>query len=652
MVKKTFDIQNYDRIIIMIQLINISKTYAQKTLYSDTTLVLKPGERVGLVGSNGSGKTTLLQIIAGNVSPDAGEIALSKGFRIGMLEQEFSLDTEQTVLAMLKQSVFDYEADIEDLKKKISEETDQTKLQRYMGIYSELEHKFELSGGYDVEYKCKKILGGLGFTEEMMYRSCTKFSGGQRMRIAIARLLLAPLDGILLDEPTNHLDLPSLIWFESFLQSYPGLIVMVSHDQTLLNNVVNKIAEISNGKITTYDGNYDRYCDQKERRLANLRAAKLQQDKNRAQTERFIERFRAKNTKAKQVQSKIKELEKEEIIQLPDDEQRLSFDFVQPERTGYEVIKVENISKSYGFLQVLDKFAMSIKRGEKIALTGKNGTGKSTLLKIMAGAIEPDNGTVRLGANVQVGYFSQIHAEQLDPNNSIMDEMDKLRGFRPPTDVRKLLGNFFFTGDDVFKKIGVLSGGEKSRVLLARLLLSPANFLLLDEPTNHLDIPTQSVLINAIKSFEGTICFVSHDRYLINHVTTRLFDFEDDGISEYPGTYEEYQAWKAKQIDPNADDEEKNVSVRKEQKRKEAEDRNYRYKHRKIYDDKIAKIEEELEQFMDRQTQIEAQLADPSTYKDEAAAKEITEQYKIVKDTIERLTEQWEQLSIEREKWL
>ncbi|MDX9701601.1 MAG: ABC-F family ATP-binding cassette domain-containing protein [Candidatus Auribacterota bacterium] len=637
----------------MIQLINISKSYSQRTLYENSTLVLKPGERVGLVGSNGSGKTTLLQIIAGHIAPDAGEIAVSKGFRIGMLEQEFSLDTDQSALAMLKHSVFDNESDIEDLKKKISEETDPVKLARYMELYSDLEQKFELGGGYDLEHKCKKILGGLGFTEEMMNRPCNQFSGGQRMRISIAKLLLAPLDGILLDEPTNHLDLPALIWFESFLQAYPGLLVMVSHDQTLLNNVVNKIAEISNGKITTYDGNYERYCDMKERRLQNLKSAKIQQEKDRARTERFIERFRAKNTKAKQVQSKIKELEKEQEIRLPDDERHIDFDFVQPERSGYEVIKLEDISKRYGSLHVLDRFSLSIKRGEKIALTGKNGTGKSTLLKIMAGILEPDNGKVRLGANVQLGYFSQIHAEQLDINNSIMDEMEKLRGFRPPTEVRKLLGNFFFTGDDVFKKIGVLSGGEKSRVLLARLLLSPANLLLLDEPTNHLDIPTQSVLIEAIKNFSGTVCFVSHDRYLINHVTTRLYDFEEEGIAEYPGNYEEYQAWKAKQLDVNSQDtEDRAVCARKDQKRKEAEDRNYRYKYRKQYDEQIAQIEKQLEAKMDMQSAIETQLADPATYKDEQTAKGITEQYKLVKDEIEHLTAQWEKLSIEREQWL
>ena len=487
-----------------------------------------------------------------------------------------------------------------------------------------------------------------------MYRKSTHFSGGQRMRIGLAKLLASPYDAILLDEPTNHLDLPSLLWFENYLRSYPGLIVIISHDQTLLNNIVNKVVEISNKKVTVYHGNYDQYREQKSLIIEQLEAAKKQYQRERKETERFIERFRYKNTKSKQVQSRIKNLEKtEKDFDIPKDESEIKFSFSQPERSGYEVAKVNSVSKSFGALKVLDNFSFELKRGEKVAITGKNGTGKSTLMKIMADIIAADSGSVKLGTNVKIGYFSQIHAEQLNLENSILDEMESIRGAKSTTDVRKLLGRFFFTGDDVFKKIGLLSGGEKSRVLLTRLLLSPSNFLLLDEPTNHLDIPSQTVIIEALKIFTGTVCFVSHDRYLINNVATRLLDFEEDGIHEYPGTYNEYKAWREQNIlNAEPDDDEKSVNKRKEQKRQEAEERNLKYKKRKVYDEQIESIEIQLEELMDEESEIEQKLGDPLIYKNEDKAKYVTDRYKTVKQQIENLTHKWEELSIEREKLL
>ena len=633
---------------------NISKRFSHTLLYENCSFNLKSGERIGLVGANGCGKTTLLNIIAGAQSPDSGEIAVSKNFRIGILEQEFEVATNKTVLETVKESVFKNELDIDHLREKISAEKNPAQLEALLKIYSGLEAEFEASGGYNIENNCKKILSGLGITEEMMYRKSTHFSGGQRMRIGLAKLLASPFDAILLDEPTNHLDLPSLLWFENYLRSYPGLIVIISHDQTLLNNIVTKVVEISNRKITVYHGNYQKYREQKSLVIEQLESAKKQYERERKETERFIERFRYKNTKAKQVQSRLKNLEKtEQDFDIPKEESQIKFSFPQPERSGYEVVKVNRVDKRYGDIKVLENFSFEIKRGEKIAVTGKNGTGKSTLMKIMAGIIKADCGSVSLGTNVKVGYFSQIHAEQLNLNNTIIDEMESIRGARSTTDVRKLLGRFFFTGDDVFKKIAVLSGGEKSRVLLTRLLLSASNFLLLDEPTNHLDIPSQSVIIEALKNFTGTVCFVSHDRYLINNIATRLLDFEENGVCDYPGTYDEYKSWQERNLSQSEfNDDQKAVNKRKEQKRQEAEERNLKYKKRKVYDERIAEIELKLETSMEEETELEQQLGDPDIYKDEDKAKYITDRYKTVKQQIENLTHKWEELSLEREKLL
>ncbi len=636
----------------MIQLINISKQFGEKILYRDASLTIKPSEKVGLVGSNGSGKTTLLNIIAQQISIDSGEIAISKGFRIGVLEQEFHMDENKSVIDEVKDSIFEYGKEIDQLKISIASEKDPQKLKHLMRMYEDLEHKFHTHGGYEIEANCRKILGGLGFSEEMILRKCGYFSGGQRMRIAIAKLLASPLDALMLDEPTNHLDLPSLLWFEEYIKSYEGMVIVISHDRVFLNNIVNKIAEISNQKITTYTGNYDEYVEAKSAYIEKLEATQKNLLKQREKTERFIERFRAKNTKSSQVQSRIKMLEKQIMIDIPEAERTIDFSFPQPERSGYEVIKMNKICKSYGLNIILDDINLSIKRGEKVAIIGKNGTGKSTLVKIMAGIIESDSGTFSLGVNVNVGYFSQVHVEQLDESISIMEEMEKIRGNKAPTDVRKLLGVFFFTGDDVFKKIGLLSGGEKSRVLLARMLLSPSNFLILDEPTNHLDMATQSVLIEALDEFSGTICFVSHDRYLINNVATRMIVFDDNGITDFPGNYDEYTRWKKEEENKSPNQKDKNTNIRKDEKRKEAQERNIKYKYRKEYDDKILHIESELEKLMKEEDSLNKELADTANYKNQEKIKFITERYKTVKEEINCLTTKWEEYSLERERWL
>jgi len=635
----------------MIQLISISKQYGEKILYKDASLTLKPGERVGLVGSNGSGKTTLLNIISQQISVDSGEIAIPKEFRIGILEQEFRMNENKSVIDEVKDSIFEFGKEIETVKDSVASEQDPVKLKRLMRQYEELEHKFHAHGGYEIEATCKKILGGLGFSEEMINRKCGCFSGGQRMRIAIAKLLASPLDALLLDEPTNHLDLPALLWFEEYIKSYEGMVVVISHDRVFLNNIVSKIVEISNQKINSYHGNFDQYLETKTALIEKLESTQKNLLKQREKTERFIERFRYKNTKSSQVQSRIKMLEKQIQIDVPKEEKNIEFTFPQPERCGYEVIKLAKICKSYGQNTVLTNIDLTVKRGEKIAVIGKNGTGKSTLIKIMAGIIAPDSGAVSLGVNVKTGYFSQVHVEQLDQSLTIMEEMEKIRGAKSPTEIRRLLGVFFFTGDDVFKKIALLSGGEKSRVLLARMLLSPSNLLILDEPTNHLDMPTQSVLIDALREFTGTICFVSHDRYLINNIATRLIAFDENSITDFPGNYDEFMQWKKGTQADYSIQKDKNTNLRKDEKRKEAHERNIKYKYRKQYDEKIAQIETELEQLMNEEDKLTSELADTGNYKNQDKIKYITERYKTVKEEIKNLTEKWEEYSLEREKW-
>ncbi|MCB1196510.1 ABC-F family ATP-binding cassette domain-containing protein, partial [bacterium] len=448
----------------MITLSNITMQYGDKILYDKVSLTLKPGEKIGLVGANGSGKTTLFNIISRKIRPDKGDMTLTKNFRVGILEQEFSPDQNKTVLEEVNSYAVSLEKQIDELKHEISFNSNSPQLPALLSKYKILEHEFIVIGGYEAEYRAKEVLGGLGFTNEMFNRPCGKLSGGQRMRIGIARLLLEPYDAILLDEPTNHLDLPSLLWFEQFLQNYPGLVVMISHDRILLNKVVRKIIEISRQSLTVYDGNYD-YYEQQKALLENKHESTIKRlEKERQKTERFIERFRAKNTKATQVQSRVKRLEKESPLEHLRQEKVIDFEFPQPERSGHEVVRLSKISKKYGENTVLDNFSVQITRGEKIAVTGKNGVGKSTLVKIMAGILSPDSGDKKIGVKVEVGYFSQIHIEQLESSNTIMDEMLKVRGERTPTDVRKVLGRFFFTGDDVDKTIGLLSGGEKSRL--------------------------------------------------------------------------------------------------------------------------------------------------------------------------------------------
>ncbi|RJP58715.1 MAG: ABC transporter ATP-binding protein [Candidatus Auribacter fodinae] len=636
----------------MINLSGVSKRFGTKLLYENVSIALKPGEKIGLVGANGSGKSTLLNMVSGKITPDSGDVMLTRGFRIGFLEQEFESPGDKTVIEEVKGTFLKHEKVIQDLNEQMANTPDQQSLQQLMRKYEDVEHAFETRGGYDLEATCRKVLGGLGFSDEMMRRNCSQFSGGQKMRIALAKLLVEHLDCILLDEPTNHLDLPAIMWFEEYLKSYTGLIIMISHDRSLLNNVSNRIVEITGQQIYTYEGNYDYYIEEKAKRLELIqKAAKLEQ-KERMKIERFIERFRYKNTKASLVQSRVKQLEKRETTEIPLEEHFIDFKFPQPDRSGYEVVKLENITKSFGRTVVLEGFSGTFLRGEKIAVTGRNGTGKSTLLKIITGELEPDSGTVKKGMRVTIGYFSQFYAEQLDPNNTIMEEMDKLRGTKSPTDVRKILGRFFFSGDEVFKKIGVLSGGEKSRVLMAKLFLSDANMLILDEPTNHLDIGTQRVLLDALDDFTGTICFVSHDRHFINSIATRLIYFDTNLIDEYPGTLDEYlQSRQPDSLEPKYASV-KVTNERKERKRQEAEERNQRFSIRKQYDDAIERIEEELESLMREENELTQKLADTSLYKNPDNARQVNERYQQVRDRIEILTSEWEKNSLEREKFL
>ena len=528
----------------MLQLSNAGKRYGHKLLFEDVNWLVTPNERTGLVGGNGTGKSTLLKILAGLETLDYGLRTHIKGMTIGYLPQDG--------LALSGRSVFDeclsvfdelraMEAESEQLTHTLSDADPKSK--EYAAAadrYSEIADILHHHDIYTLDAQVGAVLGGLGFSKEDWARRSEEFSGGWQMRIALAKLLLQKPSLLLLDEPTNHLDLESRNWLEDYLHNYENAFVLISHDRYFLDVTVDKTVEVWNKRMHVYHGNYEKYLAQKQERLAQIMSAyKNQRDRIEA-LEAFINRFRAQATKAKQVQSRIKELEKIERIEVPEEEATIHFSFPQPPASGRTVIEVKHLTKHYGEKRVLDDVSFTIERGDRIALVGANGAGKSTMIRMLSQLEEPTSGSIRLGHNVLADYFAQDQYKVLDPNAVMLDD---ITGSNPKVDVvtlRSLLGCFMFSGDDVFKTLGVLSGGERNRYAMAKMLVSPANFLLLDEPTNHLDMRAKDVLLDAIRNFSGTVLFVSHDRYFIDGLATRVFEVEDRRVHIYPGNYEDY----------------------------------------------------------------------------------------------------------------
>ena len=538
----------------MIQLSGAGKRFGHKLLFENTDWLITPRDRVGLVGANGTGKSTLMKILAGLDTLDYGSLIVAKGTTAGYLPQDGLSLSGRTVFAECM-AVFTelhaMERELETLTHQISELDHASP--EYADVadrYHSLEHEFRTRDGYSIEAEVGRFLMGLGFQKEDWERQTDEFSGGWQMRLALAKLLLQKPNLLLLDEPTNHLDLEARNWLEEYLHDYPYALVLISHDRYFLDVTVNKIAEIWNKRFWFYTGNYDKFLAQKTQRNEQLQAAYRNQRDRIEQLEVFINRFRYQATKAKQVQSRIKELEKIERIEIPPEEKTIHFSFPQPKPSGRIVAEFENVAKVYpgknsaaasvGEKEVFRDVNFMIEKGDRIALVGVNGAGKSTLIKLLAGAELPTHGEFRLGHNVQADYFAQDQYKELDADARMVDDLGEASPRSTQTELRSLLGCFLFSEDDVFKKIGVLSGGERGRYALLRLLLHPANFLLLDEPTNHLDLRAKDVLLDALMEYTGTVVFVSHDRYFIDKLATRVFEIGDGKVEVYPGNYEDY----------------------------------------------------------------------------------------------------------------
>jgi ATP-binding cassette subfamily F protein 3 len=528
----------------MIQLSQAGKRFGPKMLFEELDWLITPKDRVGLVGANGTGKTTLLKILGGLESLDYGVMTAMKGITAGYLPQDGLALRGRTVFAeclSVFESLQEMERELETLARRMSELDPEGEEYAQVGErFHRLDGEFHARSGYSLEAQVGTVLAGLGFPKEEWTRRTEEFSGGWQMRIALAKLLLQRPNLLLLDEPTNHLDLEARNWLEEYLQAYPHAFVLVSHDRFFLDVTVSRIAEIWNRRVTFYPGNYEQYLRQKRERQAQLEAAWRNQQERIQQLEAFINRFRYTATKAKQVQSRIKELDKMERIEIPAEERTIHFKFPQPAPSGRVVAEFRGVWKSYGVKEVFRGVDLLIERGDRIALVGPNGAGKSTLIKLLAG-IEPlSAGDYRLGHNAVPDYFAQDQYKELDPKARMLDDLSTVAGRQTVTELRTLLGCFLFSEDDVFKQIGVLSGGERNRYALARMLLNPSNFLLLDEPTNHLDLRAKDVLLEALQGFSGTLVFVSHDRYFIDQLATRVFEVGEGQVRVYPGNYEDY----------------------------------------------------------------------------------------------------------------
>jgi ATPase subunit of ABC transporter with duplicated ATPase domains len=531
----------------MIAFSNVNKQYGKQLLFIDASFQLNPGEKVGLVGPNGAGKSTLFRMVMGEETADDGVVTLPKKLSIGYFRQEVD---EMSGRSVLDEAIAgsgrlgELHHELAELEKSMSDPDKADEMEKILERFGAVQEEYQTLGGYELEANARACLEGLGFEPEQIDGDVGALSGGWKMRVSMAKVLLGNFDVLLMDEPTNHLDIESILWLENFLKTLPSSLLMTSHDKDFMNRIVSKVIEIDEGDIVTYSGNYDFYVRERQIREANQEAAYARQQAKLAKEQRFIERFAAHAAKAAQVQSRVKALDKIEKIEPPKKRIVTKWEFRTPGRSGDDVAMLEGVSKSFGKKTIYNGFNFHIRRGERWCVMGKNGTGKSTLLKMVAGALQPDSGNVRLGASLKMGYFAQQSLDLLDPNLTVFDQIQKDFPTASIGAIRNVLGAFQFSGDDVDKHIRSLSGGEKSRLVMARMLYDPPNFLVLDEPTNHLDLATKEMLIDALKDFEGTMLFVSHDRTFLRGLGTRVLDLSGDALGTgpvaYPGSYLEF----------------------------------------------------------------------------------------------------------------
>jgi len=638
----------------MIDILQISLQFGGKYLYRDVSFKINSGDKIALVGSNGTGKSSLLKLITGQLLPESGKIQKAKSATIGYLPQENIVHKGKPLLTEAISALTDItslrnkENEIsEALKNNDISEEERDDLINQLG---EIHYRLEDLDSFSVEAKVKKILTGLGFKEEEFEKPTEQFSIGWQMRIALAKILISQNDILLLDEPTNHLDMDSLKWLTNYLKSYKGAILTVSHDKYFINEITNKTLELFGGKFYLFNGTYNAYLNYKaERNRLNLKQAE-QQGKKIKETEKFIERFRYKATKAKQVQSRIKQLEKIERIELPDVEKSISIKFPEAQKSGKTVLELESVSKSFGEKLVFKDVNLEINRGDKIAFVGPNGAGKTTLSKIIAGKLKDFTGKREIGYNVFISYYSQEVADELDKSITILETLEQMGSELTQNQLRTLLGSFLFKGDDVYKKISVLSGGEKSRVALAKILLTKSNFIILDEPTNHLDMISSQLLQSALVNFSGSLVIVSHDVDFLRTIVNKVFDIRNEKTTLYEGDID-YYLWKKESennriISENNYFDKKSSSKdisKKELRRLEAEKRQMRFEATKDISAEIKKLEMKINELEETETELEKKLADPNIYNDHRRALEVNIEYKKTKDELEKLLLLWEE---------